>query len=173
MEIRVESKIRCTVCLHKDRVKIDEAMTAGEPLSSISKKSGISVSSLARHRKNHMDLRIIRTKTKNIPPTLSTGNPRIDNIANQVANLFGSAIELMEKAKKEKQYNAAVNANKQALNCLEVYFKSSETVYKIKKAQQAEEDAHKVTSKILEALKDHPEARIAVARTLDNRSKDE
>ena len=44
----------CVACGHPDRQELNQALAALVPLSRLSKKYGISISSLSRHRAKHL-----------------------------------------------------------------------------------------------------------------------
>jgi hypothetical protein len=171
----------CTVCKHIDRLKIEEALKAGEAFRSVSRKSGLSRSALGRHIKQHTDIRVLVTKNspESLVSVLNTGpkatiaekeivaSGGISNIAGQVGNLYVKAVKLMNRAERAGNFAASVSANRQALSCLEVYFKSSEALYAIKKREEAEESLTTIRGAILDALADFPEAKIAVAQALE------
>jgi len=159
---------RCKVCRHKDRLKIDEAIIAGQTLASLSSKAGVSEASLHRHKTRHMDIQIITSSTLKAPIRVPVKeDTHMGNIAHRVGSLYLKSVRLMEKAEKGGNLSVAVAANKQALNCLEVYFKSSEVAYSLKKRIDAEESMAKLRGAVLEALAKFPEAKLAVARALE------
>lgn len=57
---------KCTVCEHEMRADIDSALLNNETYRNISKRHGVTISALARHRGSHMrqaavDARIMQT----------------------------------------------------------------------------------------------------------------
>lgn len=157
---------RCTVCRHHDRIKIDTAINAGASLKGISEKSGLSMSALHRHRTSHMDHRVVMTTKKTLPKTIKKSDPRVGDFAHQVGHLFTRSLQIMDKAEDAEQWPSAVAANRQALNCLEVYFKASEVAYKMKNKDKDKVSVEKMRGVILDALKEHPEVRVKVADAL-------
>jgi hypothetical protein len=52
----------CTICRHRRRQEIDEALLAGDPLRSIADRYGLSKTALIRHKSDHLPAQLVKAK---------------------------------------------------------------------------------------------------------------
>src|SRR5438132_12610 len=94
---------KCAVCTHSDKAAIDTALAALRPLAGLSKKYGMSIPALSRHRTRHLNVDLAAL---NAEPTLSEGGSFIE----RMDALIGRAEGLLKAAEKTRQVNQALTA---------------------------------------------------------------
>lgn len=94
---------RCLVCLSPDRAVVDEALVGGTPFRNVSKRHGLSVASLFRHRKEHIPGALVRVEE-------ARKDAEAGNLYEKVRALEADAHRLKEKAEKEGDIRAALVA---------------------------------------------------------------
>ncbi len=78
----------CTICTHRDRATIDEALLAGTSFRNIAERFGTSATALYRHKRDH------------IPVTLARSHEiqevaRADGLLNQVRSLHEKTLKTL------------------------------------------------------------------------------
>ena len=104
---------RCTVCDHPERHGIDEALVTGAPYRSVAKQFGLSESSVYRHKTEHLPAHLL--KAKEVEEVA-----RADDLLDQVRNLQGHALDILERAEKAGDLRTALAAISQARGNLEL-----------------------------------------------------
>lgn len=96
--------VTCSVCAHKERVQIDEAVMGFGATRTIATQFGISLSSLKRHRAHVVELIAARPTQKVMKAT------DVDDIMDKHNWLEGQAKELLATAKASGDIRAALDA---------------------------------------------------------------
>lgn len=152
---------RCTVCTHKKITEIERDMVDRRPVKDMMAEYGVSKSAIYRHRTKHLASAIAR----HIRDGISSKRP-MESIATQLMFLYGRAISTMDQCDRASDFQTSIRAQKQALSCLETFFKASETLYKISSEEDDSRDEARFRKAILDALEDHPEAKVAVSMAI-------
>jgi hypothetical protein len=96
---------KCAVCTHSEKEEIDTALAAQRPLAGLSKKYGMSIPALSRHRTRHLNADLAAL---NAEPTISGGS-----FIERMDGLIGRAEGLLKAAEKTRQVNQALQAIKE------------------------------------------------------------
>jgi len=169
------TKTQCHVCRHKDRRAIDNAILEGRPFRGISKVTGISVGAISRHKLNHLAQEVAKSlgeiSFESMPdvensPVLHASVPPIEDIAAQIKYLYLRVVNIMASCEKEKKYHTAIVANRQALRCLDLFFKASEELVDYQNRTSKKDDVGILRREILKALSPYKEAKIEVAKAM-------
>jgi len=101
----------CLACASPERIEIEKALVAGEPLRNISKRVSISPAGLLRHKK-HVAQAIVKASERR--------EERIgDNILDEMRRVLDKAWELLGKAESEGDHRASIVALREVRECLE------------------------------------------------------
>lgn len=163
-----DGKPICTVCRHPKLNEIDARLMNGEsPGKIITIYKDVKVGAVKRHREKHLNV-MLPQRLDSVKMSLSSDKRALEvgDIVNQVRELYRSAREAMDAADTRKNYTLSIKANAQALRCLEVYFKSAHTSYKIARENNSKGDVMELSSAVLNALSDFPEAKLKVIEAL-------
>ena len=182
MTDKKNKRVVCHVCRHKDRRAIDNAILDGKSLTVISKVIGISVGAISRHKLNHLAKEVAKSlgavSFDSLPdvenmPVLHAAVPPIEDIVAQIKYLYVSVVSVMAKCEKRSEYSTAIMANKQALHCLDLFFKASEELVRYQKRGSTVNDVDVLRREILKALTPFKEAKIEVAKAMLKITKDD
>lgn len=162
---------RCSICTHDQKQAIDQAIIENKPINEIIALYGVSKSSLYRHKKSHLADSIAKQiQAVGIgmleDSNCSDGSLEAETIAAQLKYLYGAALKTMDSCERNSDYITSIKAQRQALSCLETFFRAAETLYKMKASKRTISDAEKMRSVIMEALESHPTARASVAEAI-------
>src|SRR5918993_1898576 len=104
---------RCTVCDHPESHSIDEALVGGAPYRSVAKRFGLSESSVYRHKTEHLPAQLL--KAKEVEEVAQA-----DDLLDQVRDLQGHALGILERAEKAGDLRTALAAISQVRGNLEL-----------------------------------------------------
>lgn len=146
---------QCTVCAHEDAAIINAALIDKIPLESLSKKYGVTVAALHRHKKHIPHALVKAQDAKEVAAA--------DSLMVRVSSLNAKAEEVYLRALKADNLTAAIGAVRELRGILELYAKitgelQSQTVNNIVVAPEWVS----LRDVILVALEPHPAARKAV-----------
>lgn len=182
MVTKKKIRVLCHVCRHKDRRAIDNAILEGKPLKIISEATGISIGAVSRHKLNHLAKEVAKSlgtlRFDSMPdvenlPVLHASVPPVEDIAAQIKYLYLRVINIMTKCEEKSHYSAAISANKQALRCLDLFFKASEELVRHQTRGSSVNDVDMLRREILKALTPYKEAKLEVAKAMLKLTKDE
>lgn len=165
----------CHVCSHPQRRAIENAILDGKSYKAISRASGVSVGSLSRHKNNHLAKEVAKSlgtlRFDSLPdvenlPVLHASVPPIEDIAAQIKYLYVSAVSFMNACEKKGNYSGAISSNKQALTCLDLFFKASEELVRRQKRDTTVSDVDILRRDVLKALTPYKEAKLEVAKAM-------
>ena len=151
---------RCTICTHKEREAIDQALVAREPFRTIADRFGVKKTSLIRHSDDHVPAELVKAKD-------AADVASADDLLAQVVGLRDKALAILTHAETAEDWRAAIAAIREARGCVELLGKlagqlrDAPTVNLFLTAEWRE-----VQTAVLAALEEHPDARLAVAGAL-------
>ncbi len=151
---------RCTICTHKSRPKIDQALVERRAFRAIARQYSVSKDALMRHHDDHLPASLVRAQN-------ATEAAQADALLAQVVDLRDKALGVLEKAEKSDELRTAVSAIREARGCVELLaklageLKDSPTINVILMPEWRQ-----LQAAILAALEPHVEARLAVASAL-------
>lgn len=154
----------CTICGHKKRAEIDEAIVQGEAIRRIAAQYRLSPSALQRHKDGH------------IPPVLAKAHEaaevaRADGLLGMLQDLETDARRIGEKAEKKKDLRTALAAIRELVRIVELTAKLRGEL-----AQEGQTTINmlvadpgwlEIRTRIVEALEPYPEARLAVVSAME------
>lgn len=153
----------CTICRHKEREAIDQALVAREPFRHIAAQHRVSTSALVRHSDDHIAAELMKAQA-------ATETAQADDLLAQVCDLRNKALGVLKKAEDTSDLRAAIAAIREARGCVELLGKlagqlrDSPTVNLFLTSEWRD-----VQTAVLAALEAHPDARLAVADALTPR----
>jgi hypothetical protein len=107
---------RCTVCDHPERHGIDEALVTGAPYRSVAKRFELSESAVYRHKSDHLPAHLLKARE-------AEEVAKADDLLEQVRDLQGHALDILERAEKAGDLRTALAAISQARGNLELLAK--------------------------------------------------
>lgn len=153
---------RCTVCTHSEREEIDAALVAAsDSLRAIAGRFGVSRSSLMRHRDKHLpEALVLAQEAQEIA--------HADDLVAQMQSLQRRTLKILTKAERGHNIQGTSSIIGQARRNIELLGKlmgelQQEGTVNIVLAPEWME----LRTVILAALAPHPDARLAVARALE------
>ncbi len=151
----------CTICRHDARADIDKALVVRTPFRDIARQHGVSKDALLRHHDDHLPASLVRAER-------AREAAQADELLAQVCDLRDRAERILDATEKDENWPAATGAIREMRACLELLGKlagqlqDAPTVNIILSAEfQA------VQTGILAALRPYPDARLAVAASLE------
>ncbi len=152
---------RCTICTHKEREPIDQALVAREPFRTIADRFGVKKTSLIRHSDDHVPAELVKAKD-------AADVACADDLLAQVCNLRDKALGILEKAENTNDLRAALGAIREARGCVELFGKLAGQLRDAPTFNiLVTSEWQIVQTAVLEALRLYPDARLAVATALD------
>lgn len=151
---------KCVVCEHEKINEINEALLAGETYRNIAKRFSVSISSLSRHKNQHIPKAM--TKAQEAQEVAQA-----DNLLEQVQSLQSRALSILAKAEAAGDLRTALQGIREARSCLELLAKlqgelQQEGTVNITLAPEWLE----LRTVILQSLEPWPEARLAIAQAV-------
>src|SRR5215218_7820270 len=107
---------KCTVCDHPERHDIDEALVSGAPYRSVAKRFELSESAVYRHKTEHLPAHLLKAREVEAAA-------RADDLLEEVRQLQGHALDILERAEKSGDLRTALAAISQARGNLELLAK--------------------------------------------------
>jgi hypothetical protein len=153
----------CSVCALPGRQDVDEALVAGVAYREIAKRNGCSISSLSRHRKDHISpaLRAVEAAA------VESGG---QTTAERIQGLYGRAERILEAAEADGNGGLALSSIRELRSIVELLARitgelDTRPVTQILNVQSSQEWIDLRTT-ILAALAAYPDARMAVVEAL-------
>ena len=160
--MKIENK--CSVCRHPDRETLDRELAGGLTLREAADKYGVNKDAVGRHKRNHLSkaLKVVQEKRE-----LAGAKKAVD----RVEELYVKARGILEGAQEEGQGALALSAIKELRGVVELLAKLTGELDERPQVNvlnvQSSPEWLAIQQAMLEALAPFPEARIAVAGTLD------
>ncbi len=151
---------RCTICTHKSRAKIDQALVERRSFRDIAGQHGVSKSALVRHHDDHLPATLVKAQE-------ASEAAQADALLAQVVDLRDKALGVLDTAQGSEDLRAAIGAIREARGCVELLaklagqLKDAPTVNILVSAEW-----QGLQAIILQALEPHAVARLAVAEAL-------
>ena len=152
----------CTVCRHANRADINKALVARTPFRDIARQHSVSKDALLRHHDDHLPASLVRAQR-------AREATQADELLAQVVELRDHALRILGEAEGDKNWPATIAAIREARGSVELLAKlagqlaDAPTVNIILSAEWLA-----VQTGILAALKPYPDARLAVAASLES-----
>ena len=150
----------CTICTHKQRPDIDQALVERRPFRTIADRFAVSKTALIRHHDDHLPASLLKAHA-------AREAAGADALLAQVVDLRDKALAILEKAEAANELQPAIAAIREARACVELLgklagqLKDAPTINLVLSAEWLN-----VQANILTALEPHPDARLAVAHSL-------
>ncbi len=150
----------CTICTHKSRAKVDQALVARRPFRDIAGQYGVSKSALVRHHDDHLPAALVKAQD-------AAEAAQADALLAQVVDLRDKALGVLDTAQGSEDLRAAIGAIREARGCVELLaklagqLKDAPTVNILVSSEW-----QGLQAVILQALEPHADARLAVAEAL-------
>jgi hypothetical protein len=152
---------RCTVCDHHEGHRIDDALVRGAPYRSVAKRFELSESAVYRHKSEHLPAHLL--KAREVEEVAHA-----DDLLEQVRNLQGHALDILERAEKAGDLRTALVAISQARGNLELLGKlAGELDERPVVNLNVSAEWLELRTVIVEALEPHPAAHRSVLRALE------
>jgi transposase-like protein len=152
---------KCTVCDHPERHSIDEVLVTGAPYRSVAKRFGLSESAVYRHKTEHLPTQLL--KAREVEEAA-----RADDLLEQVRDLQGHALDILERAEETGDLRTALAAISQARGNLELLGKlAGELDERPVVNLNVSPEWLELRAVIVRALDPHPTAHRAVLRALE------
>ncbi len=151
---------RCTICGHKKRADIDQALVAGDRFRNIAEQYSVTLAPLVRHRDDHLPADLVKAHE-------AAEVARADDLLTQVRDLRDKALGVLKQAEEAKDFQVAVAAIREARGCLQLLgklageLKDAPTINMILMPEW-----RTLQRVILAALEPHHDARVSVAAAL-------
>ncbi len=150
----------CTICTHKSRAKIDQALVERQAFRAIARQHNVSKDALLRHHDDHLPAALVKAQA-------ATEAAQADALLAQVVDLRDKALDVLDTAQESEDLRAAIGAIREARGCVELLaklagqLKDAPTVNILVSSEW-----QGLQAVILQALEPHVEARLAVAEAL-------
>ena len=152
---------RCSVCISTDRPAIDGELVRATPLRTISARYGVTRQALHRHRQTHLPASLVRD-------TQASQVANAEQLLEQINDLQRHALSELARAEAMGDQRGALAAIREARSCIEILAKISGQLLEAPSVSLTlSPEWSAVRMVILQALEDHPKARLAVAEALE------
>ena len=146
----------CTICEHPERRKIDEALLASETFRKIAGRFETSITALHRHKQSHIPSALAKARdAKEIV--------RGDSLLDRLRQLNAETQDVLHAAKSEHNHELRLRAISRAEKQLEL---EGKLLGELNENPPAQINVAMLAPMLLQALGSFPEARLAVARKL-------
>ncbi|MDA2918729.1 hypothetical protein MYX76_04435 [Desulfobacterota bacterium AH_259_B03_O07] len=152
----------CSICQHSNREKINRLLVEGEIFRKIAENFSLSITSLHRHKTEHLPGNLTKAKE-------AQEIAKADSLLEQVKSLQNRALNILSQAEETGDLRTALGAIREARGNLELLAKllgelnESQTVNILVVPEWIA-----LRTKILNALDEHPEAKISVSKALES-----
>jgi hypothetical protein len=159
---------KCTICIHKKRNEIDQAIVGGESLSGIARSFRVSEDALDRHKRKHISKTLVAAKQAK--ETL-----RADNLLDQLTEIFQDTREILDRAKSRKDDKMALNAvtvmQKNIVTLLQAQGELPDTQVNVQVVVQQVREKYDMEFEVIREVFDElgPEVRAKIARRIKER----
>jgi len=162
----------CSICTHAYHDKIDDAILAGASKTELATKYKVTWQSLMRHEKDHMLTPRQYKEPERSPIRRAARRDSADpqnsvDIALELENLCLEAFDILEAAKAEGKAGMALDAIARATKTLEVLARVVGELKDVRINITVQPVWISLRQNIITALEPYPEARIAVARAIE------
>lgn len=150
----------CAICTHKHRAEIDKALVEGMSFRNISRRYGMSIAAVSRHKAEHLPADILQAK--------QAGEvARADDLLAQIRDLKDRAILILMQAERSKSYTIALGAIRETRQTLKLLGKISGELDERPQLNILVSPAWiSIRDELVKTLAPFPQARAAVAERL-------
>lgn len=158
----------CTICTHPKAEALDQALLTGEPVSAVAHRFGVSRDALNRHKEKHLQRLLTNSIAARNEHALDYGA----DLNDQVTMMRRKAESLMATAEADNDIRGAVMALREMGRLAELQAKLIGLLQAggVQITQNTiaigSVELDKVQAVLLDALREHPAARLAVATAL-------
>lgn len=169
---------RCTVCDHPDRAAIDRALAGNRTARSVAKNFGISASAALRHKRDHLASHLARALEE--AHTSRAGElvrereeerareiGQALDVVQQLRAINAACLEVLSKARASEKHSTLLGAVDRIQRQIEL---QARLLGELQDGQAVNvlvaPEWHQVRLVVVEALRDYPEARLAVTKAL-------
>ncbi len=167
----------CSICTSPRRPEVDTALVAGEAVTSIAARLGLSPDAVDRHARNHLRRLVAQVREaitpppqpiELIPPTVPLqGVLTVHGLAHRLGTLVGRAEALLRDAEADGSLAMRGGAIRELRATIVDALKAAAMLQPEAVPAQADSPvAEGMVDRLLEALADHPEARRKAAQAL-------
>ena len=167
----------CTVCTSPRRTEVDTALVAGEAVTGIAARLGLSPDAVDRHARNHLRRLVAQVREAITPPPqpielIPPGVPlqgvlTVHGLAHRLGALVGRAEALLRDAEADGSLVLRGGAIRELRATILDALKAAAMLQPEAVPAQADSPvAEGMVDRLLEALADHPEARRKAAQAL-------
>ena len=160
----------CTVCTNPRRAEVDTALVAGEAVTGIAARLGLSPDAVDRHARNHLRRLVAQVREaitpppqsiELIPPTVPLqGVLTVHGLAHRLGALVGRAEALLRDAEEDGSLAMRGGAIRELRATIVDALKAAAMLQLEPQVQDVSGlDADAVAERLLAALADHPDAR--------------
>jgi len=157
------------VCRHADVAEIDRLLITGTPQRRVAARFSVDRSAVQRHAKKHLSEKLLQShKAREMADA--------DALAVQAQGLYNAAVGALVKARDSNKGREMLAACREARSCLETFAKITGTVTTgnvVNVNGPVHVEVDRLQAVILDALRDHPDARASVAAALVAAADDE
>ncbi|MEO5328096.1 MAG: hypothetical protein H7829_07605 [Magnetococcus sp. THC-1_WYH] len=152
----------CSVCAHKRRADIDQALVAGETFRALSRQYTLSKDALRRHKQEHL------------PKAMAEAQKAVDvaygdNLLDYLGTLRKEAHEIKNKAEKKGNFTAALGGIRELVRIVELLAKMRGELQEAPSVNLfVSAEWTNIQAIIVKALAPYPEARQAVVQALED-----
>ncbi|MBF0622900.1 MAG: hypothetical protein HQL54_13345 [Magnetococcales bacterium] len=107
---------KCSVCVHKQRKKIDKALLDDVTYSELTRRYGLSKDALRRHKNAHLTASLVKAKEVK---EVAHG----DDLLSRLQGLRDQAQRIANKAEKKNNFNAALSGIRELVRIVELLAK--------------------------------------------------
>ena len=176
----------CTVCTNPRRAEVDTALVAGEAVTGIAARLGLSPDAVDRHARNHLRRLLAQVREAVAPPPSPPPQPialippgvplqgvlTVHGLAHRLGVLVGRAEALLRDAEEDGSLAMRGGAIRELRATLVDALKAAAMLEPEAVPAQADSPvADGMVDRLLETLADHPEARRKAAQALAGMSR--
>ncbi len=152
----------CTICAHPERKAIDRALVESVAFPALVAEHRVSKDALSRHKANHLPAKLVLAeKAEEVA--------QADNLLDQVRDLQGRALAILDKAEATGELRTALSAIREARGNLELLAKLLGELSETPQINlTVSPEWLELRTTIITALDPHPQARESVLRALES-----
>jgi len=151
----------CMVCIHDNREEIDKALLAKVTYRNIQKQYGVNISTLSRHKKDHLPKELIKSeKLKEIAKS--------DTLIEQVQTLKNRAEDILDKVEQQGSHTIALQAIKEIRSIIELLAKIQGEI-QTGVTINLNPEWIELRTVIINAVEQYPEAKKAILKAIDSK----
>jgi hypothetical protein len=150
----------CTICNHSERRSIERSLLSGTPMRSIADQFNVKITSIMRHKLNHIPRSLLRAhEVEKVADA--------DAILANICIIDSKAKGILERSENSGDYRTALSAIREIRGLIELLARLRGELQDRTAVQfTLSPDYQRLRTTVVSALAPFPEARIAVAKAL-------